>query len=391
LPAIEDKVIPAIEWAVRSVEDMIKWFGDLPEPVREAAGAIALAFGVGGPVLLAVSATAAALAVLTAAGGPISLLIAAAATITAAWLTWGDEMKAAIGPAIDWITEKFRAFAEMLDGVVAKAGEIKAAVAGIFAQDFGSPAAQRPVEEGGLGQVQRPLDFSDDPSLGGGGFGAIGQGMAEGLIGGFQNGLAERMEDFDAAIRSLPEGARNALQIHSPSRVFAEIGTSIGEGLAAGIDASTGLALNSLDRFAGGAADRTAGSVDQILGSLGTMFEGSKGIAAAQALVNTWAGATEALKLPFPANLAAFAKVAATGLAAVRSIQSARPGSAGGAGGGAASGGGAAAQAAAPRETLEVRVQGLDPASLFTGAQVNGILDAVIKGARDRGLNLVFA
>jgi hypothetical protein len=121
------------------------------------------------------------------------------------------------------------------------------------------------------------------------------------------------------------------------------------------------------------------------------MFEGSKGIAAAQALVNTWAGATEALKLPFPANLAAFAKVAATGLAAVRSIQSARPGSAGGAGGGAASGGGAAAQAAAPRETLEVRVQGLDPASLFTGAQVNGILDAVIKGARDRGLNLVFA
>ena len=42
---------------------------------------------------------------------------------------------------------------------------------------------------------------------------------------------------------------------------------------------------------------------------------------AAQALIATWTGAAEALKLPFPENLFAFAKVLATGFKAVEAIK----------------------------------------------------------------------
>lgn len=73
------------------------------------------------------------------------------------------------------------------------------------------------------------------------------------------------------------------------------------------------------------------------------MLKISKAFGAAQALISAWQGAAEALKLPFPQNLAAFAKVLATGLSAVKSIQGAKPGGTT-SGGGGGSGGAAAAQ-----------------------------------------------
>lgn len=73
------------------------------------------------------------------------------------------------------------------------------------------------------------------------------------------------------------------------------------------------------------------------------MLKISKAFGAAQALISAWQGAAEALKLPFPQNLAAFAKVLGTGLGAVKAIQGAKPGGTT-SGGGGASGGAAAAQ-----------------------------------------------
>ncbi len=54
----------------------------------------------------------------------------------------------------------------------------------------------------------------------------------------------------------------------------------------------------------------------------------SKIISAAQAFVNTLAGASEALRLPFPANLAAAAQVMSTGLGFVAAIKGTTPGGA---------------------------------------------------------------
>jgi hypothetical protein len=70
-----------------------------------------------------------------------------------------------------------------------------------------------------------------------------------------------------------------------------------------------------------------AGSFAEIASAFGK--EGSKMAAAAkilgavQALISTYAGAAEALKLPFPANIAASAAVLAKGLALVATIKSA--------------------------------------------------------------------
>jgi hypothetical protein len=67
----------------------------------------------------------------------------------------------------------------------------------------------------------------------------------------------------------------------------------------------------------------------------------SKKFGAAQALISAWQGAAEALKLPFPSNLAAFGKVLATGMSAVNAIS-------GSSGGGGSRGRGGSISSAAP-------------------------------------------
>jgi hypothetical protein len=69
-----------------------------------------------------------------------------------------------------------------------------------------------------------------------------------------------------------------------------------------------------------------------------------------QAIMNVHAGITSALRLPFPANIAAAAKTAAVGFASLKSIKSAKFGGGGGgaAGGGGGGGGGAPAPGRRP-------------------------------------------
>ena len=112
---------------------------------------------------------------------------------------------------------------------------------------------------------------------------------------------------------------------------------------------------------------------------------------AAQALISTYQGAAEALKLPFPANLAAAATVMAKGLSLVSAIKSAS--SSGGGVGGFSGGGGAAAapaQAVASQAPLEARISGLDPNSIFSGSSITSLFDALQDEAGDRGLSVSF-
>jgi hypothetical protein len=180
------------------------------------------------------------------------------------------------------------------------------------------------------------------------------------MIQGLLDGILLTWEELKALIYGLgemmPQWMREMLQIQSPSRVFHEIGTHIGQGLANGIADSQAMVKQAVETLGTGAANSTAGTVSSILGSMGQLFNGSKKFAAAQALVNAWAGASYALQQPFPKNIAAFAQVLATGMNAVRNIKSAQPGAgaAGGAAGVAASGGGAAA--AQPTQTLNFQI-----------------------------------
>jgi hypothetical protein len=66
---------------------------------------------------------------------------------------------------------------------------------------------------------------------------------------------------------------------------------------------------------------QTAGFLGALAGLLGQSTKAGKAAAIAQALINTYLSITEALKLPFPANIPAVAKASLIGFTAVRNIQ----------------------------------------------------------------------
>ena len=131
------------------------------------------------------------------------------------------------------------------------------------------------------------------------------------------------------------------------------------------------------------------GSGAQILTALGAHNEKAAKIAkvfgAAQALADTYAGAAAALKLPFPANLAAAASIISAGLGFVSAIKSGGTASASGGGKsvGSVSSSAMGGQTAAPQTVI---IQGIKPTDVFTGEQLSTLFDSLYKENRNRGM-----
>lgn len=339
IPAIQEKVIPALAGLAKGVADIINWFGDLPGPVQEALGVITGLLAVGGPVLIAVGVFSKALAALTIATGPIGLLIGAAALLTAAWVKWGDDIKALLSNVKQWFVDGFNGALEWLK---------------TLPEQF----------------VQLGVN--------------IIEGFKEGITAKFEEvreGLLQPFRDFKA-------GVADFFGISSPSRVFHEFGGWISEGFANGIAESAGMVSEAVGVLGNAATVKMGEAASSIVGSMSKVFKGSKPLAIAQALINTWLGATEALKLPFPQNLAAFAATLATGFQAVQNIKSTNAGGGGAASSGAAAGAAGAAAAPASRP-LEVSLTGINPADMFSGAALTNLFDSLQDEAGDRGLMFV--
>lgn len=78
----------------------------------------------------------------------------------------------------------------------------------------------------------------------------VGQNLIEGLWGGIKakfNGVVDRVK---ALAKKLPEAVKKVLGISSPSKVFAEVGKWIPEGLALGIERNIGVVQNASDVMA---------------------------------------------------------------------------------------------------------------------------------------------
>jgi len=387
LPLISDKVIPAIVWLVNKIGDMGNAFSALPEPAKAAIEIVAGLFAVGGPLMIGIGLVSTALGALVAGpAAPFVLMAMAAGAIITAWATWGDDIKAAIGPAVTWISDTvtplfdalgpfgqliaapvkivaaFISFGSDIKGALAAGmdwviGKFDALLAKITMLTEKLTAWKGAVDEFFATDTSNLPTYgpSDAESVTGGagvlGGGTGGGAMADGLANGFVDGLAGRQEDINGAVDGMTQGVRDRLGIKSPSTVFAEIGGYIAEGLAQGITSAQGLVSSAMQTVGQTSVASMKGYATDALGVLGDLFQGSKAIAAAQALVNAWAGASEALKLPFPSNLIAFGKVLATGLGAVQAIKGA---SIGGGGGGGRSGGGSTSTAAAAPQTQSV-------------------------------------
>jgi hypothetical protein len=114
----------------------------------------------------------------------------------------------------------------------------------------------------------------------------------------------------------------------------------------------------------------------------------SKKFGAAQALISAWQGAAEALKLPFPQNLGAFAKVLATGMGAVKNIQGAKPG---GTSSVAAASGGAAAAAAPAQQNVQTLNFTLQNDSFGIGQNLVRQIASQLNEAQRNGSTLIRA
>ncbi len=142
---------------------------------------------------------------------------------------------------------------------------------------------------------------------------------------------------------------------------------------------SAGSIIESLTKIMGKEGDKQLGIV--------------KALSLAEALINVYTGITAALRLPFPANMAAAAAVAAKGFAVVASMRSVSKGSSSGSGGAGGGGGtGTAAASAGAQESSgpsrELIVSGIRPDQLYTGETLRNLMDALVEKQND-GYKLV--
>lgn len=355
IPFLINTAIPAMVSIAQSVGHLITWFQGLPQPVQAAAGALAVAFAVGGPALVAIGKASQIIGAFVAATGPIGLLIAGAGAIIAAWQVWGDDIIAAVKPGIDWLTEKFTAFLGVIDRIVGGAAEMT--------RKLGEAVGYAPAGEGGFEpdyMGQTPMNQSFNDAMSGAGMGAS---VADGLVNGLVGQITAREEEIRAAINRVPEIAREELGIQSPSRVFAQIGGFIGEGMAQGIADSTAVVAAAVRGMGQGAVGEAQGTVAGVLDAMGVLFEGSRKVGAGLAMVSTMIGAAKELERGV-FGIATAQRVIAQGTAFMRAIRSARPGGASAAGG---AGGGAAAAPEVPVQRVMVEWNG--PQAAMPGMQ----------------------
>lgn len=235
---------------------------------------------------------------------------------------------------------------------------------------------------GGAGRfIPSDRGYPDEPDVGGG-------GGADPLISeleSVQNALMtqeeKQIESFQRQQATLQQALEQRLLTQQEYNALMEQAQSQHADKMTAIDAYRyGTDLQKADQFLGDMASAfQSGNED--------MLRISKAFGAAQALVSAFTGAAEALKLPFPANLAAFAKVLATGLGAVQSIKGVTPG-----GGGASAAGAVASAAAAPAPApLNVRLSGMSADEFISGASLESLFDRLQDEAGDRGLRVSFA
>lgn len=76
---------------------------------------------------------------------------------------------------------------------------------------------------------------------------SIGSNIIQGMVNGVTGAAGKLIDAVKGAVGNAIEGAKNLLGIHSPSRVFREIGQYIMQGAALGVDDDAGLLLQSTD------------------------------------------------------------------------------------------------------------------------------------------------
>ena len=104
-------------------------------------------------------------------------------------------------------------------------------------------------------------------------WGNIGVNIVSGLWNGIKSGWAALINKVKGLVDLLPKAVKTILGIHSPSKVFAEIGLNVCQGLANGITENAGLAEDAAQQMAGSVAETAKESVAATLDELWTQLQ----------------------------------------------------------------------------------------------------------------------
>lgn len=148
--------------------------------------------------------------------------------------------------------------------------------------------------------------------------------------------------------------------------------------------------------LAAGTANKYAQMASAVGNALGSLFEDNKGVAIAQALINTYAGITQALaSYPPPVSYGYAAAVAATGFAQVAKIRSTTKGSGGGGGGissaSSAVSSPAAAQQPGRQRAFHLNLQGLGRDKKYSFEEIEQIITGIEEVTEDGGGGKLFS
>lgn len=265
--------------------EILKW-GTIIAGAAAAIGPLVLGLGTLvaglGAVIPVVGSLGVAITGLIAATGPIGLFIAATGAIIAAWTIWGDDIRELVGGAVEWIGEAFTGLYEKVMGIWT-----------------GMTEGIKGVWEGFTGFMDESMESVIT------GISDGWQWLSDTLVG---NSIIPDMLD---------------MMIEEFSRKH---GIIVGD-TAKTVDTVAG----QYDRMARDSVSVTRRMAGEMGNLMQTMFGQNKAFAIAQAIVSTYQGVAQALRdVPFPANLAAAAAVAAKGFAQVAGIRSASIGGGGG-------------------------------------------------------------
>ena len=267
--------------------EILKW-GTIIAGAAAAVGPLVLGLGTLvagiGAVIPVVTSLGVAITGLVAATGPIGLFIAATGAIIAAWTVWGDDIRELIGGTVEWIGEVFTGLYEKVMG--------------------------------------------------------IWTGMTEGIKGVWEGFTSFMDESMEAVTSAISDGWQWLSDTVVGNSIIPDMLDMMIEEFSRKHSIIVGDTAKTVDTVAGqyGRMARDSVSVTRrMAGEMGNlmqiMFGQNKAFAIAQAIVSTYQGIAQALRdVPFPANLAAAAAVAAKGFAQVAGIRSTSLGGGGGGG-----------------------------------------------------------
>ena len=104
-------------------------------------------------------------------------------------------------------------------------------------------------------------------------WGHIGENIVSGLLNGIKGAWNSLTKWVSDGINGLVSGVKGLLGIHSPSKVFAEIGLNVCQGLANGITENAGLAEDAAQQMAGSVAKTAKETVADTLDGLWTQLQ----------------------------------------------------------------------------------------------------------------------